>query len=105
MPVRSGVWEFELTTREGKPEKRNAAVNVSPGEGDLHVVTRDELVEQLKGVDFEYSRASQFSDAEQQLAGWKLADAFLYLLLAALVVEQLLAFSASYHPQAREGVK
>jgi hypothetical protein len=102
-PVRSGVWRFELKTRDGKIENRNAAVNVSPTEGNLHLATQQDLAERLKGVDYEYSRASQFSEAEDQLAGWKLSDAFLYLLIGALVAEQLLAVSASYHPSAKGG--
>jgi hypothetical protein len=102
-PVKSGVWQFELKTRDGKTEGRQAAVNVPTGEGDLHMVKREGLVERLKGIDFEYSLASQFTETEDQLAGWQLSEAFLYLLIAALAAEQLLAFSASYHPQAKRG--
>jgi hypothetical protein len=104
-PVQSGVWQFELKTREGKTENRQAAVNVPPGEGDLHLIRREALAERLKGIDYEYSLASQFSDAGDQLAGWQLADAFLYLLIAALAAEQLVAFSASYHPRAKGGAR
>jgi hypothetical protein len=102
-PIRSGVWRFDVKTSEGKSETRYAAVNVAPREGDLHLASRDDLSERLKGIDYEYSRASQFAEADDQLAGWKLADAFLYLLIGALVVEQFLAFSASYHPRVSGG--
>jgi hypothetical protein len=100
-PVRSGVWEFQLTTREGKPETRLVAVNVPAAEGDLHLLEREELAERLKGVDYEYSLASQFTDSDDRLEGSRFGDALLYALLAALVGEQLLAASASYHVSAQ----
>jgi hypothetical protein len=96
----SGVWELELTTREGKPETKLAAVNVPSGEGDLHLAPRTELDRLLRGIDYEFSLASQFSDSAEELAGSRLGDALLYALIAALVFEQLLAYSASYHPAA-----
>jgi hypothetical protein len=94
--AQSGVWEFQLTTREGKPETRYVAVNVPVGEGDLHLVGHEGLAELLRGIDYEYALASQFSDAEDRLEGAKIDDALLYALLAVLVGEQLLAVSASY---------
>lgn len=96
----SGVWEFQLTTREGKPETRMLAVNVPTGEGDLHLLPRAELEQRLRGIDYEFALASQFSNSAEQLEGSRLADAMLYALLAALACEQLLAYSASYHPAA-----
>lgn len=99
--VRSGVWEFQLTTREGKPETRYVAVNVPAAEGDLHLLTREELAERLRGVDYEYSQASQFTDSDDRLEGSRFGDALLYALIAALVGEQLLAASASYHVSAQ----
>jgi hypothetical protein len=98
--LHSGVWEFELTKRDGKPETRLAAVNVPKGEGDLHLLTRSELEERLRGVDFEFSLASQFTDSAEQLAGSRLGESMLAALIVALILEQLLAVSASYHPVA-----
>jgi hypothetical protein len=49
-------------------------------------------------VDYEYALASELSDAEEDLAGFKLSDALLYVLAGVLVIEQLFAVSASYHP-------
>jgi hypothetical protein len=92
----SGVWEFQLTTREGKPESRYVAVNVPVGEGDLHLIGREELAELLRGIDYEYALASQFSNADDVFEEARLSDALLYALLAMLVGEQLLAVSASY---------
>jgi hypothetical protein len=93
----SGAWTFELTTRDGKPVSRLVAVNVPAGEGDLHLASRDQVDEALRGIEYELTLASQFTDSGDQLRGARLADAMLYALIAALVCEQLLAVSASYH--------
>jgi hypothetical protein len=92
---KSGVWEFQLTTRDGKSQTRLVAVNVPRGEGDLHLVPRDELDERLPGVDFQFALASEFTEAQDALAGFRLSDALLYLAAGVLIVEQLLAVSAS----------
>lgn len=95
----SGVWQFELLPREGDPERRLMAVNVAIGEGDLHHLDRADLAQRLKGVDYEFSLASQMTTSNDQLAGFRLSDTMLYLLLAALILEQWLAYRASYHTQ------
>jgi hypothetical protein len=94
----SGVWTFELTTRDGKPETQFVAVNVPTGEGDLHLTPPSEIERQLRGIEHTLSLASQFSDSANELGDSRLGDAMLYALIAALVCEQLVAFSASYHP-------
>lgn len=96
----SGVWRFELTTRDGKPQTRYVAVNVPSGEGRLAILPQSELAERLRGVDYRYSLASEFSETDDELAGYRLGDALLYLLAALLIAEQLFAVSASYHPAA-----
>jgi hypothetical protein len=96
----SGVWRFELTTRDGKPQTRYVAVNVPVGEGQLALVDREEIAERLKGVEYRYSLATEFSETDDELAGYRLGDALLYALAALLIVEQLFAVSASYHPAA-----
>lgn len=93
----SGVWQFELARREGDPERRLAAVNVRPDEGDLHMLGRVFLAQRLAGIDYEYALASQMSGTSDQLAGFQLSDTLLYLLAAVLIGEQLLAVRASYH--------
>ncbi|HEX6961770.1 MAG TPA: CARDB domain-containing protein, partial [Lacipirellula sp.] len=96
----SGVWQFDLTTRDGKPEMRYAAVNVAPGEGELDLLEQAELAERLRGVDYEFSLASEFSEAQEELAGVRLSDALLYALAGVLIAEQLFAVAVSYHPGA-----
>jgi len=93
----SGIWQFELQPRDGSPEPRYMAVNVPTGEGDLHHLDRDGLAQRLKGLDYEFSLASQISTSNDQRAGFRLSDTLLYLLLATLIAEQWLAYRTSYH--------
>ena len=97
----SGVWQFEVQPRAAPPERRLLAVNVAVGEGDLHHLDRAQLATQLAGIDYEFSLASQMRAGETTLAGYKLQDTLLYLLLAALLIEQWLAYQASYHSPPR----
>jgi hypothetical protein len=95
---RSGVWQFELKARDGKPETRYVAVNVAPEEGDLALLTQEELAQRLRGIDYQYSLASALTETQEELSGFRLADALLYTLAGVLIIEQLFAVSASYHP-------
>lgn len=98
-PVRAsaGVWTFQLKTRAGETEQRLLAVNLPLGDGDLHHLEQDALEQKLGNVDFLYSRASSLSTGNEQLAGFRLGDAVLWLLVALLFGEQALAAAASYH--------
>lgn len=100
----SGIWQFELQPREGDPERRLVAVNVAPGEGDLHLVGREQLAQRLPGLDYQYALASQMSGSSDQLAGFQLSDTLLYLLAAALICEQWLAYRTSYHSRPTKSV-
>jgi hypothetical protein len=95
---RSGIWKFTLETRDGKSQSRYVAVNVPIGEGELALLDRGELAERLRGIEYRYSLATEFSEADEDLAGYRLADGLVYTLIALLLLEQLLAVSASYHP-------
>jgi hypothetical protein len=98
--ARSGIWQFELKMRDGKPETRYVAVNVAPEEGALALLTREELERRMPGLDYQYSLASSFTESQDELSGFRLADALLYTLAGVLIIEQLFAVSASYHPAA-----
>ena len=52
-----------------------------------------------EGTPFRYETADAWQPASVSPAGEPLVKPLLYALLAALVAEQLLAFSASYHPR------
>ncbi len=93
----SGVYEVQLQSLQGDLENRDFAVNVAPGEGDLSVEPRTELIEQLAGVDFQLHDAADMALNAQQLAGFQMSDALLATLIVMLVAEQLFAYLASYH--------
>ncbi len=94
----SGIYEARLTSLQGAEHQRLFSYNVPTGEGDLHTLDRQQLASRLEGIDYEFHRAEDFRYDPQDLAGFNLSDALLYLLIAVLIGEQLLAYSASYHP-------
>ncbi|MEX0713224.1 MAG: BatA domain-containing protein [Pirellulales bacterium] len=100
---RRGVYELVLTTAENKPEVRRLVFNVEAAEGDLAIIGGDELASRLPGVRYEFRQAADFHLSPRELAGANLGHWVLYLLVALLLGEQALAYSASYHPAAREG--
>jgi hypothetical protein len=95
--VASGVYEVQLQPLQGDLENREFAVNVAVGEGDLAIAPRAELVRQLAGVEFQLHDAADMALNAEQLAGFRMSDALLTLLIVALVSEQLFAYMASFH--------
>ena len=97
---RSGFYEARLTNKStGKTESRRYAVNVDAAEGDLRALFGPELAARLQPeVKYQFDQAETFELTLGQQAGYNLGEALLYLLVAVLIGEQLLAWSASYHP-------
>jgi hypothetical protein len=93
----SGVYDVQLQPREGAPEQRVFAVNVPIGEGDLQTVEREDLGRQLAGVAYQFHDAADMAIDQQQLAGLQLGDALLGTLIVVLLLEQILAYVASFH--------
>lgn len=98
----SGIYEVQLTRRDGAAAGQAYAVNVDVGEGDLRTVGRAQLESKLEGVSHVFHWADAFAQRGTTLAGFQLSDTLLYALIGLLVFEQLLAYSASYHPPAQE---
>jgi hypothetical protein len=94
----SGIYQARLARKDGKEETRSWAVNVDTDEGDLRKLTYPELAARLEGVKHDYQLASSYQYSSEQLAGYNLGTALLCLLVLLLVGEQILAYSASYHP-------
>jgi hypothetical protein len=99
----AGICRVVLHRRDGQEETRQFAYNVDPDEGDLRVVPDAQLAQQFRGV-ARYQRAAEFQSAGDTQAGYQITDLLLYVLAGLLVVEQLLAWSASYHRSARPAV-
>jgi hypothetical protein len=96
----SGIYEARLTRSDNSAETRRYAFNVDPAEGNLAALDKSQLAERLKGLKYEYEQASMFQSATDEMAGYDLSDAILYALVSLLLLEQILAWSASYHPSA-----
>jgi hypothetical protein len=94
---RSGLYEAQVTAADGQVSSRRFAVNVAAEEGDLQVVDLPQLTARLPGVKFQYYRAADYAYDPAQRAGLNLGQSLLFLLIAVLLGEQVLAYSASYH--------
>jgi len=99
---RSGFYEARLTNKiTGKTESRRWAVNVDAAEGDLRALFGEELAKRLQPeVHYQFAPAETFEATAGEQAGYNLGESLLYLLVVLLVGEQILAWSASYHPSA-----
>ncbi|MGD9646716.1 MAG: BatA domain-containing protein [Pirellulales bacterium] len=95
---RAGIYEAELAEPDGQSEHLRFALNVVPAEGNLALVDGRELKAALSEVPFEFHRADDRVWGAPNLAGFNLSSSLLWLLVALLVGEQLLAYAASYHP-------
>jgi hypothetical protein len=95
-----GIYRAHLRRSDGQEETREFAYNVDPDEGDLRMVPAAQLAQQYRGV-ARYQRAADFQSAGDSQAGYQITDLLLYVLVGLLIVEQLLAWSASYHRSAR----
>lgn len=96
----AGFYKATLHRKDGAEETRTWACNVEPEEGDLKTLDIPQLSARLEGIPCQMARASQFHYTPGERASGQLNDALLYLLIALLVGEQILAWSASYHPPA-----
>jgi len=97
----AGFYRTHLNRIDGKPEIRLDALNVDSAEGNLAAVSPAQLAAQLEGVAYQYRAATDYQAAAVEAASHHLGDALLYGLIALLIAEQLLAWSASYHPASR----
>lgn len=105
-PVAPGIWEAAWTPREATETaaaelRQLRAVNVDPREGDLHALDQQQLGEVLDGLDWQFSRSSQFAESADELAGYNLTTALVATLGAVLLGEQLAAYAASFHAAER----
>jgi hypothetical protein len=95
----SGIYEARLTRLDGTELVERFALNVVPDEGDLKKLSSEALAARLEGVRYEYHEAQDINYNPQQLAGFNLAESLLFVLLAILLGEQVLAYACSYHPR------
>lgn len=94
----AGVYEAWPISNEGDVSVRRYVMNVDPAEGDLATIDIDALNRQIKPTGATLLAWDQLSEEPLSGAGSNLAQFILILLIILLVIEQLLAYSASYHP-------
>jgi hypothetical protein len=99
----AGAYAARWKRLDGTEREQVVAVNVAAEEGRLERVGRERLETALAGVPFRYEVAASLQPDAGALAGVSLVNPLLYLLLAVLVAEQLLSYSASYHAASRPG--
>jgi len=95
-----GIYEVILTKTNGAEESRRFAFNVEPSEGDLEALAGRNLAQRLSGVKYDYHRAADFQYEVGEAGGGNLSQWLLVFLVVLLICEQILAWSASYHPPA-----
>jgi hypothetical protein len=93
-----GVYEARLTKRTGGEDVRRFAYNVDAEEGRLASLSAADLAGRLKGLDVTYQNADRIRAGSHVSAAFQVSDALLYVLIALLLAEQLLAYTASHHP-------
>ena len=95
---RSGIYDVLATTVDGTLQSRRYALNVDPAEGDMAMVTDQVLLDQLDPVQLDILDMDDFNGSAVQHAGGTTGFWLMWLLIAILIVEQLLAYWTSYHP-------
>lgn len=95
---RSGVYEIWPVTLAGEPDVRREALNVEPSEGDLALLAGKPLLDKLDPVPADYKYAEEYEYDATRMAGNNRSLLLMVILIGLLLVEQILAYSASYHP-------
>lgn len=98
----AGLYAARWRQQDGVEQTRVIAVNVDPAEGELTTVTQDQLDRVLAGVPYTIERAESMQEDRENLAGASLTTPLLYLLVILLLLEQVVSYSASYHPVSRK---
>jgi hypothetical protein len=98
----SGIYQIDLVRRDGIQATQAYSVNVESEEGDLRTTGQSDLQSKLEGIAHTFHWSDEFAERSTTLAGFQMSDALLYTVIAFLIAEQLLAYSASYHPPRKE---
>ena len=94
----SGIYEAWASTRDGKFDVHRYALNPNSAEGNLAVATSQTLLSRLEPLSIRYRDAGDFAYDLVQHSDHNRSMLLMCLLIGLLLAEQLLAFSASYHP-------
>ena len=94
-----GFMKHDAVSSTGRSFLNGTAFNAPDSESDLHVVSEGQMRGLLGEIPYQYRAADTFFIADKSEAGFALAEQwwFFVLLAAILVVEQWIAYGASYH--------
>lgn len=94
-----GVYEIAATTVDGGLAYRRFALNVDNRESDLSIADNAELAKNLESVDFSVFDADEiiYGSVNDQGTSW--SDLLLAIVVPLLLLEQVIAYFASYHPK------
>lgn len=94
---RSGIYEAWAARRDGKFDVRRYALNANSSEGDVAVATAQTLLARLEPLPIKIRNADDYAYSLMDQAGYNRSMLLMVVLVALLLGEQLLAYSASYH--------
>ena len=98
-----GIVEVWSTLLQGERQVRNVAFRITPTEGDLTKPTQSELLEGLRPVEVRYRTADASTNRDANTSLANRTNLLMGLLILLLLIEQCLAWSASYHLPHRVG--
>lgn len=98
----AGFYRIERAKFDDTVTVTTEPLNVDSAEGELARFEEADLRRRLGDVPFLYRTAGRFALADSESGSSYLSTLLLYLLLAVLLGEQALAYSASYHPPRQE---
>lgn len=99
----SGIYEAVYRHLEEGLQVKRFALNVDGQEGSMALAEDEQLAARLDSVQFQLNRPDDYLGASMIQAGGSTGFWLLWLLIAMLMAEQILAYSASYHPASKGG--
>lgn len=103
--LRPGIYEMWMTNSQGERLLHNAAHNVAAAEGNLDRVTHAELEQKMAGIPLDIRTAEAVSGSGLNSPEASHSTLLMACLAALLLIEQLLAYSASYHAPRSAGAQ
>ncbi len=85
-------------TLAGEADVRREALNVEPSEGDLALLAGKPLLDKLDPVPADYKYAEEYEYDTTRTAGNNRSLLLMVILIGLLLLEQVMAYWASYHP-------
>ncbi len=94
----AGIYQLQVFRRDGRRDSpQTFAYNVVPEEGDLKVVPPADLETRVTATGVTVQSAGDVRGAANQHARSSMTEILLYVLIALLLGEQILAYTLSYH--------